>query len=157
MSAEIRIDSIGVIHSCYNTKEDTPIQGAFKPDVAAMVEVFPRYADGLKDIETFSHLFLIYIFDRAGPVQLVRPTFLDDKPHGVFASRHPSRPSGLGLTVVRLLKREGSVLHVSGIDVLDGTPLVDIKPYIRRFDSYPDASEGWVTDRIERPKPHGRE
>jgi tRNA (adenine37-N6)-methyltransferase len=157
MSVEIRIDGIGIIHSPYAAKEDAPIQGAFKPDGVAAVEVFARYADGLKDIETFSHLFLIYVFDRAGPVELVRPTFLDDKPHGVFASRHPSRPSGLGLTVVKLLKRERNILHVSGIDVLDGTPLVDIKPYIRRFDSYPEASEGWVADRTERPKPAGRE
>ena len=157
MKAEFRIESIGIIRSGYTTKEETPIQGAFKPDGEAVVEIFDDYADGLQDVETFSHIFLIYVFDRAGPVQLVRLTFLDDKPHGVFASRHPSRPSGLGLTVVRLVKREGNLLHVSGIDVLDGTPLVDIKPYIRRFDSFPEASEGWAADKTERPKPAGRE
>jgi tRNA-Thr(GGU) m(6)t(6)A37 methyltransferase TsaA len=90
-------------------------------------------------------------------VILARPTFLDDEPHGVFASRHPCRPNGLGLSVVRLLRREGNILHVGGIDVLDGTPLIDIKPYIPRFDCYPEASEGWITGKELRQKPPGRE
>jgi len=87
----------------------------------------------------------------------VRQTFLGDTPHGLFATRHPARPNGIGLTVVRLTGRVGAVLQVSGIDVLDGTPLIDIKPYIPRFDSFPDASEGWLDGREERPKPPGRE
>ena len=148
---------IGTIHSPYKTKEETPIQGAFKPEGTGVVEIYPEFADGLKDIELFSHLYLIYQFDRSGPVLLVRPTFLDDNPHGIFASRHPARPSGIGLTVVRLLRREGNKLEVSGIDVLDGTPLLDIKPYIPRFDLFPDASEGWFAGKEERPKPQGRE
>jgi tRNA-Thr(GGU) m(6)t(6)A37 methyltransferase TsaA len=148
---------IGIIHSPFSSKEATPIQGAFAPEGQGRIEIYPEYAEGLKDIETFSHLILLYWFDRAGEVQLVRPTFLDDQPHGVFASRHPCRPNGLGLTVVRLLRREKNILEVSGIDVLDGTPLLDIKPYVPRFDSFPDAREGWLAKKQERPKPPDRE
>jgi tRNA-Thr(GGU) m(6)t(6)A37 methyltransferase TsaA len=148
---------IGVIHSPYRTKEAAPIQGIFAQDGHGQVEVFPEYAEGLKDIETFSHIILLYRFDRAGEIKLVRPTFLDDEPHGIFASRHPCRPSGLGLTIVKLLGRSQNVLEVSGIDVLDGTPLIDIKPYIPRFDCFPEANEGWLISKAERSKPPGRE
>lgn len=83
--------------------------------------------------------------------------FLDDDAHGIFATRNPRRPNHLGLTVVTLQKREGVTLHVGGIDVLDGTPIVDIKPYVPRFDAFPDASEGWFAGREDRPKPPDRE
>jgi tRNA (adenine37-N6)-methyltransferase len=156
-TSELTINPIGIIRSSFRTKEETPIQGAFQPDAEGTVEVFPEFAPALKDIESFSHLYLIYRFDQAGEVILSRPTFLDDEPHGVFASRHPCRPNGLGLTVVRLLRREGNSLHVSGIDVLDGTPLIDIKPYIPRFDCYPEASAGWTAGKEARQKPPGRE
>lgn len=133
------------------------MQGADAPEGKGTVEVFSEYADGLQDIETFSHIMLIYHFDRAGEIKLVRPTFLDDEAHGIFASRHPCRPSGLGISVVRLLGRSGNLLEVGGIDVLDGTPLIDIKPYVPRFDCFPEASEGWVAGKPSRPKPPGRE
>ena len=154
---EITIHPIGIIHTPFATKEEATIQGAFQPEAEGTVELFAEFAPALKDIETFSHLFLIYRFDRAGEGILSRPTFLDDEPHGVFASRHPCRPNGLGLSVVRLLRRDGNILHVGGIDVLDGTPLIDIKPYIPRFDSYPEASEGWTAGKVIRQKPFGRE
>lgn len=153
----MKIHPIGVIRSRFRTKEEAPIQGAFQPEAEGTVEVSPEFAPGLKDIETFSHLILIYRFDRAGEVILSRPTFLDDEPHGVFASRHPCRPNGLGLSVVTLLRREGNILHVSGIDVLDETTLIDIKPYIPRYDSYPEANAGWTAGKEDRPKPPGRE
>jgi tRNA-Thr(GGU) m(6)t(6)A37 methyltransferase TsaA len=156
-SGTIKIEPVGVIRSPYTAKEETPIQGAFRQEVEGRVEIFPEYAEALKDIEGFSHIILLYVFDRAGPVELVRPTFLDDAPHGVFASRHPCRPNGIGLTVVRLLGREGRTLRVSGIDTLDLTPVVDIKPYIPRFDCFPEAREGWIAGKGERPKPPGRE
>ena len=152
-----RLEPIGVIRTPFETKDDTPIQGAFRPEVEGVVEVLAEYADGLADIDGFSHLILLYEFDRASPVALVRQTFLGDVPHGLFATRHPARPNGIGLTVVRLLARDDSTLRVGGIDVLDNTPLLDIKPYIPRFDSFPDASEGWLAGLAERPKPPGRE
>lgn len=148
---------IGIIHSDFKTKEACPIQGAFGPDNRGHIEIFPEYEAGLQDIEGFSHLILIYRFDRAGDVQLVRKTFLDDAAHGIFASRHPCRPSGLGLTIVQLDRRNGNILDISGIDVLDQTPLIDIKPYVPRFDCFPEAREGWIADKKWRPKPSGRE
>lgn len=151
------LTSIGVIHSPYRTKDEAPIQGAFAPEVKGVIEVFPEYEEGLKDIEGFSHLIVLYYFNQAGEVKLVRPTFLDDEAHGVFATRHPCRPSGVGITVVRLLGRSGGRLEVAGIDVLDGTPLIDIKPYVPRFDCFPEASEGWIAPKENRPKPQGRE
>ena len=153
----IKIKPIGVIHSPYSTKEATPIQGCFCPEGRGTVEVFSKYEEGLKDIETFSHIILLYQFDRAGEIELVRPTFLDDEPHGVFSSRHPCRPNSIGLTIVKLLSRKNNILEVSGVDVLDGTPLIDIKPYVLRFDCHPEASEGWVSGKKNRPKPTGRE
>lgn len=152
-----KICSIGIIHSPFKTKEDCPIQGNVQPDSKGTVVVFEEYVEGLKDIETFSHIMLLYILDRASEIKLSRPTFLDDNPHGVFASRHPCRPNGIGISTVKLLKRNGGILEVSGIDILDETPLVDIKPYVPRFDYFPDANNGWVASLKLRPKPSGRE
>ena len=126
-------------------------------DADASIQVFREYADGLKDIETFSHIYILYLFDRAGEIQLVRPTFLDDEPHGIYASRHPCRPNGIGMSIVRLEERRDNILIVRGIDVLDETPLLDIKPYMPRFDSIDSASNGWASDKPWRPKPGFRE
>ena len=153
----MELSPIGIIHSPFRTKDACPIQPVYSSATEGRVEVFPKYAAGLKDIETFTHIYLLYEFDRAGEVELVRPTFLDDAPHGVFASRHPSRPNGIGLSIVRLLERRDNVLLVSGIDVLDATPLLDIKPYMPRFDVVESASNGWASDLPWRPKPSDRE
>jgi tRNA (adenine37-N6)-methyltransferase len=153
----VELRPIGIIHSPHTKKDECPIQPLYAPDAEAAVEVFGDYAAGLKDVETFSHLYLLYYFDRAGEVELVRRTFLDDTPRGVYASRHPCRPNGIGLSIVRLLRREGNVLVVGGIDVLDRTPLLDIKPYIPRYDTVESASNGWVEDTAWRCKPDGRE
>jgi tRNA-Thr(GGU) m(6)t(6)A37 methyltransferase TsaA len=151
----VTLVSIGVIRTPFASKDNAPIQGAFSPDGEGIVEVAPQYVDGLADIDGFTHQILLYEFDRLTvDVEMSRLTFLGDEPHGLWATRHPARPNAIGLTVVRLLRREGAKLIVSGVDVLDGTPLVDIKPYIPRFDSFPEASEGWVAGR---EKPPGRE
>jgi tRNA-Thr(GGU) m(6)t(6)A37 methyltransferase TsaA len=151
------LEPIGTIHTPFAVKDDAPIQGAFHPEHEGTVEVLPQFAEGLADIDGFSHLILLYEFDRAAPVEMRRTTFLSDEAHGLFATRHPARPNPIGLTVVTLLGRDGACLRVGGIDVLDGTPLLDIKPYVPRFDCFPDASEGWIAGRPERPKPPGRE
>jgi tRNA-Thr(GGU) m(6)t(6)A37 methyltransferase TsaA len=151
------IEAIGTIQSPYITKESCPIQGSIEPEGKGIIHVFPEYADGLKDIEAFSHIILLYQFDRAGEVRLIRAPFLDDTPRGVFATRHPCRPNNIGLTIVKLESRKGTSLHVCGIDVLDGTPLVDIKPYVPKFDHMVSANNGWMEDRDIRPKPKGRE
>ena len=121
-----------------------PIQGVFAPEAQGTVEVFDRFADGLGDLEMFSHVYLLYAFDRAEDGPLICVPFLDDRPHGVFATRAPRRPNAIGLSIVRLLAREGTTLRVAEVDVLDGTPLLDLKPYIPRIDLRPDASSGWV-------------
>jgi tRNA (adenine37-N6)-methyltransferase len=153
----VELTPIGTIHTPFATKDEAPIQGAFHPEREGVVEVAPEFAEGLTDIEGFTHLILLYEFDQAAGVKMQRQTFLGDETHGLFATRHPARPNPIGLTVVRLLGREGTTLRVGGIDVLDGTPLLDIKPYVPRFDAFPEASEGWIAGRSNRPKPPGRE
>jgi tRNA (adenine37-N6)-methyltransferase len=153
----MKMDPIGIIYTQFKTKEQCPIQPVFTSGASGRVEVFKEYELGLKDIEGFSHIYLIYQFDRSGKIELVRPTFLDDEPHGIYASRHPCRPNGIGLSIVRLVKHDGNILTVEGADMLNETPLLDIKPYIPKFDIISDASEGWTAGKAWRPKPEGRE
>jgi tRNA-Thr(GGU) m(6)t(6)A37 methyltransferase TsaA len=141
---KFEIIQIGTIYSPYKTKEACPIQGSVQPEGLGQVEIFPEYEPALETIETFSHIILFFIFDRAGEIILSSPTFLDDVPHGVFASRHSCRPNSIGMSIVKLEKREKNILAVSGIDVLDNTPLIDIKPYVLKFDYREDANNGWV-------------
>ena len=152
-----QILQIGTIYSPYKTKEECPIQGTVAPDAKGRIELLPEYEDGLETIETFSHIILFYVFDRAGEIMLSRPTFLDDSSHGVFASRHPCRPNGIGMSIVKLERRNGTILEVSEIDVLNNTPLIDIKPYIPKFDFRENANNGWVQSRVLREKPKNRE
>jgi tRNA-Thr(GGU) m(6)t(6)A37 methyltransferase TsaA len=133
------------------------IGNSLKPDGKGKIEIFPEYEEGLETIESFSHIIIFYIFDRAGEIKLSRPTFLDDELHGVFASRHPCRPNGIGMSIVKLEKRMKNVLEVNEIDVLDNTPLIDIKPYIPRFDFREKANNGWTETKKLRDKPQNRE
>jgi tRNA-Thr(GGU) m(6)t(6)A37 methyltransferase TsaA len=157
MKKKFEIEQIGIIHSPYKTKDECPIQGQIKPEGKGQIELFPEYEEGLETIETFSHIILFYIFDQAEEIKLSRPTFLDDSPHGVFASRHPCRPNSIGISIVKLEKRNKNILEVSGIDILDNSPLVDIKPYIPRFDYFKNANNGWAENKKVRLKPLGRE
>jgi len=153
----MEITPIGKIHSPYKTKQECPIQPVYANDAMGSIEIFREYAAGLKDIVMFSHIHILYVFDRAGEVQLVRQTFLDDEPHGIYASRHPCRPNGIGMSIVRLEKVRDNILDICGVDVLDETPLVDIKPYIPKFDIFESASNGWVADKSWQTKPSHRE
>jgi tRNA-Thr(GGU) m(6)t(6)A37 methyltransferase TsaA len=153
----MEISPIGIIHSPFATKESCPIQPLYSSGAIGRVEVFREFEAGLKDVEMFSHIYLLYSLDRAGQIELVRETFLDDTPHGIYASRHPCRPNGIGLSIVKLVKRENNILTVEGIDVLDQTPLLDIKPYVTRFDCIALATEGWIAGKEWRPKPGGKE
>jgi len=154
---KFKINQIGTILSPYKTKEECPIQGNVVSKGKGRVEIFPEYEEALETIESFSHIILFYIFDRAGNIKLSRPTFLDDASHGVFASRHPCRPNGIGISIVKLEKRMKNILEVSEIDVLDKTPLIDIKPYVPRFDYREKANNGWMETKEIREKPINRE
>jgi len=157
LTMKFEIKQIGTIFSPYKTKEDCPIQGAFAQKGKGKVEVFPEFEEGLETIETFSHIILFYIFDRAGEIILSRPPFLDDSAHGVFASRHPCRPNSIGISIVKLENRIGNTLEVSEIDVLNNTPLIDIKPYVPKFDYRENADNGWLKEKGNREKPENRE
>jgi tRNA-Thr(GGU) m(6)t(6)A37 methyltransferase TsaA len=144
----LEINPIGVVHSPFKKKEDVPIQPCFSKEVGR-VEVFPEFSVGLMDIEGFSHLILLHWFHETKGWTLLRKPYLDAKPHGIFSIRHPARPNPIGVSTVKLKKKEGSVLIVEGIDVLDKTPLIDIKPYVPKFDMPPGKIkigwlEGWV-------------
>lgn len=134
---------IGVIRSEHADPERTPIQPVYARECKGRAEIDPRYADGLRDIEGFSHLYLLYFFDRAPAGALLVKPFLQDAEHGIFATRSPRRPNAIGLSIVHLLRREGTVLYLEGVDVLDGTPLLDIKPYVARFDRVEATRDGW--------------
>ena len=157
MRESFNIEQIGVIHSSFKLKDECPVQGILAPSATGRVELFPEYQEGLDTIEAFTHIYLFYIFDQSNEVILSRPTFFDDNFHGIFASRHPCRPNSIGMSIVKLENRNGNELQVSGIDVLDQTPLIDIKPYIPRFDHFEGAGNGWVEGLPVRPKPKNRE
>ena len=142
---------IGVIHSPFKKPKGVPIQPIFAKDVDGKVEVFPEYKDGLKDLEGFSHIILIYYFHKAKEAKLIVKPFLDPEPRGVFATRAPSRPNPIGISVVRLLRIESNILYVSELDIIDNTPLLDIKPYVPKFDVKKRARAGWLEKRTERP------
>lgn len=135
---------IGVLRTPYQQKAGVPIQGVLAPGSEGTAEIFNTFAPGLKDIEGFSHLILIYVFDRSSGYELVCKPYMEDLEHGVFAMRAPRRPNPIGLSVVRLRKREGRVLHLSEVDMLDRTPLLDIKPFVPLFDHRKDVRVGWM-------------
>jgi len=135
---------IGMIHSPFTDQKKTPIQSIFST-AEGRVEVFPAFVEGLDGLEEFSHLYLIYHFHQATPGPMHETPFLDgEKPRGIFSIRHYNRPNPIGLSIVELKYIEGDTLFVAGIDVLDGTPLLDIKPYISRFDHREGTRNGWV-------------
>lgn len=135
---------IGVIRTPFTEQKNTPIQGIFNK-ARGTVELFPEYESGLLDIETFSHLFLIYHFHQANGTMLRQKPFLDlQKERGIFAIRHFNRPNPIGISIVELKGVRGNVIDVCGMDTLDGTPLLDIKPYVQQFDHRENVRSGWV-------------
>jgi len=139
----ISFKPIGIIHSGHYVENQTPIQPVYAKNCPAQVEIFPEFAEGLRDLDGFSHIYLIYHFHRAKPAKLRVKPFLQDIERGVFATRSPSRPNAIGLSIVELVRREGNVLYINGVDILDGTPLIDIKPYVERFDRIKTLRDGW--------------
>jgi len=141
---DITYKPIGIIHTPFTEKKETPIQGVFSEHGTGRIELFPQYADGLKDLEGFTHLFLLYHFHRAEGVKLRMMPYLEDKERGIFSIRHFNRPNPIGLSLVRLDNINGCTLEISEVDILDGTPLLDIKPYVPKFDTREQSNGGWV-------------
>ncbi len=135
---------IGTIRSPFTNPEGMPIQPAGASGVKGTVEVLSAYKDGLDDLNGFSHIILLYLFHRSRGFKLKVVPFMDTTLRGVFATRAPKRPNPIGLSVVRLERIEGRVLHIEGVDVLDGTPLLDIKPYVPEFDAQVEVRTGWL-------------
>ena len=144
--------AVGTVHSPYTDRSQVPRGPGARHDADGVLEIDPDLEPGLADIEGFSHLFVLWVFDRADGVSLVSTPPTDDRPHGVFATRSPQRPNPIGLTVVRLLGREGNRLRVRGVDMLDGTPILDLKPYLS---SVPEAElrRGWLAQAEKRRSP----
>jgi tRNA-Thr(GGU) m(6)t(6)A37 methyltransferase TsaA len=141
----LSMQPIGHVRSPYRDTREIPKGLGAKHDTEGTLEILPEFEPGLADIEGFSHLYVIWEFDRAEGYSLVATPPSDNRPHGVFATRSPQRPNPIGLTVVELLSREGPVLHVRGIDMLEGTPILDIKPY---FSNVPPERlrRGWLEE-----------
>ncbi len=136
---------IGYVRTPYTDSKAIPKGLGVKHEAEGTLEILPEFAAGLKDVEGFSHLFVLWNFDRSTDFELVGKTPADGRPHGVFATRSPRRPNPIGLTVVELLRRDNGSLHVRGVDMLDGTPILDIKPYMS---SIPQEKlrRGWLTE-----------
>lgn len=143
--------AIGFVHSPFQSTDQVPKGLGAQHTVLGVLEILPEFEPGLQDVEGFSHLFVLWVFDRAGACELLGRPPSDDRPHGVFATRSPQRPNPIGLTVVELLKREGRQLHVRGVDMVDGTPILDIKPYLSGV--APEVlRRGWLAEAEARKK-----
>lgn len=143
----MKVEPIGIIHTPFKSKKEAPMQN-YKSKAIGRVEVYKKYEKGLKDIEGFSHLILIYRFHKSRGFKLLVKPFLDNKLRGLFATRYPRRPNQLGITVVRLLKREKNILIIKGIEVLDKSPLLDIKPYVPEFTTKSKVKVGWLKGKL---------
>jgi tRNA-Thr(GGU) m(6)t(6)A37 methyltransferase TsaA len=152
MNEKIKLKPIGIIHTPYKEPKGMPIQGMFKKDVTGTIHLFPEYQAGLKDIEGFSHLILIYCFNRSKEEKLTGKPFLEDTEHGIFAIRSPHRPNHIGFSIVRVENVEDNIITFSEVDILDGTPLLDIKPYVKFFDSRDNVKNGWLEKHFKNGK-----
>lgn len=135
---------IGTVHSPFQDIKGMPIQPAGASGIRGSIEIEPEFVEGLKDLEGFSHVILLYHFHRARESKLLVTPFMDTQLRGVFATRAPKRPNPIGLSVVKLLSVDGNVLQIENLDILDGTPLLDIKPYVPEFDEHPAERVGWL-------------
>jgi tRNA-Thr(GGU) m(6)t(6)A37 methyltransferase TsaA len=143
----MEVNPIGIIHTPFKSRKSMPIQ-PFQSKAVGKVEIFKKYQGGLEDIAGFSHLILLYKFHKSRGYCLKVKPFLDNKLRGLFATRAPRRPNQIGLTVVELLKRKGNILFVKGIDALDKTPLLDIKPYVPEFNKTKKVRKGWLENKV---------
>ena len=144
ISNAVLFQPIGIVHTSHRLAEHTPVQPVYARGCRGQAEIWPAYRDGLQSLDGFSHVLLVYHLHKAGPPQLIVQPFTGDRPCGIFATRHPQRPNPIGLSLVRLVRVEGGILHLEDVDILDGTPLLDIKPFIPRFEQIENACGGWT-------------
>jgi tRNA-Thr(GGU) m(6)t(6)A37 methyltransferase TsaA len=144
MKKSITIKPIGIINTPNKEPKGIPIQGKFKRGVVGTIRLFRKYKAGLKDIEGFSHLILIYHFNRSKEERLTGRPFLEDTEHGIFAIRSPHRPNHIGFSIVKIKSVKRDTIVFSEVDMLDGTPLLDVKPYVKHFDSRDKVKSGWI-------------
>ena len=149
---EIQYRPIGIIHSPFKGPHGVPIQPKAAEEIKGTVELFDEFKEGLADLDGFSHVILIYHFHLSEGYTLKVKPFLDDTPRGLFATRAPRRPNPIGVSVVPLVRIDGATLYVSNLDIVDGTPLLDIKPYVPEFDKQTDIRVGWLTGKSRRVK-----
>ena len=147
---QIRYKQIGLIHSAYKEPNGTPIQPTAAKGVEGIIEVFLEYVEGLRDIDGFSHIILLYHFHLVKSASLQVKPYMDDNLRGIFATRAPPRPNSIGLSIVRLIKVEGNILHIRDVDIVDGTPLLDIKPYVPEFDIREVKKIGWLEEKVSK-------
>ncbi|GET27339.1 tRNA (N6-threonylcarbamoyladenosine(37)-N6)-methyltransferase TrmO [Prolixibacter sp. NT017] len=148
----IALQPIGTIFTPFRSKEGMPIQSRLAKGIKGRIELKEKFVPGLLDLDGFSHIFLVYYFHESNGFELQVKPFLDDNKHGVFATRAPKRPNAIGMSVVKLLHVDKNILEVENVDMLDGTPLLDIKPYIPQFDDHQVERWGWVEDKENRMK-----
>jgi tRNA (adenine37-N6)-methyltransferase len=144
---DIAFHPIGVIHSPFTRQEGTPIQSALAGDATGWIELLPAYTTALQDLHEFERIWVLYHLDRTAEFKPMVTPYLDTAPHGLFATRSPARPNPIGISVLRLHSVEGTRINVMGVDILDGTPLLDIKPYVPDFDAFLPSRAGWF-DRV---------
>lgn len=146
--SEFTYKAIGVVHSPFKEPKNVPIQAAASKGTSGTIEIYPQYAEGLTDLAGFSHIILLYHLHLVRDSALMVKPFLDDNVHGVFATRAPARPNKIGFSIVRLQRIEGNILHICDLDIVEGTPLLDIKPYIPAFDCVEASKIGWFSGKI---------
>ncbi len=147
---KIKLVQIGVVHSPLKEPRGAPIQSIAGKEIEGTVEVFKDYCKGLEDLEGFSHIMLLYHFHRSKGFSLTVTPYMDNRKRGVFSTRAPHRPNPIGLSIVQLVKIEGNILHIKNLDMIDGTPLLDIKPYIPEFDVREPGNIGWLKNNISK-------
>jgi len=140
---DIHFKSIGVVHSPYKTVENMPIQSSASKDVEAEIEVFDKYKEGLSDLEGFSHIYVIFFLNMVKEPKLKVVPFLDTVERGIFATRSPARPNPVGLSLVELISVNDNIIKIRGVDMLDGSPVIDIKPYVPDFEKSENVRKGW--------------
>jgi tRNA-Thr(GGU) m(6)t(6)A37 methyltransferase TsaA len=143
---------IGIIHSPHKTPQGSPIQPTAARGIEGKIDIFPEFAEGLEDLAGFSHIFIVYHCHLSKAYSLKVKPFLDNNQRGLFATRAPARPNSIGISVVRLIKIDSENLYIQNIDVVDGTPLLDIKPYVPDFDVHQVDKIGWIEDKTEKIK-----